>query len=110
MKELEQRIAIAKTRGYTNFKVVPHRALKADSPSGEKGVIVPNYLTNLNAICEVVGTLNDLQQIEYIQTLVDIVCPDTYGIANLYKSTFKVAQATASQKSKAYLRTLGTIK
>jgi hypothetical protein len=111
MKPEEQRIAIAEACGFTYDSI--NEAWYKDGyyyfncGDGLHFKQLPDYLNDLNAIHEAEKTLEADQAIDYVRQLIDLVCPDTYGVSNLYESTYAVLHATSAQRAEAFLKTIG---
>ena len=99
----EQRIAIAKACGWTNFNSGTHKGAmqygqhpNARSSSWE----LPDYLNDLNACHEMEKVLTKEQHIDHMEWLG--MCSDDYG-----QKVWAYVHATAAQRAEAFLRTLG---
>ena len=98
MNPEQQRIAIAEACGEDNDSI--YRDL------------IPNFLKDLNAMREVSDTLNDDQQWQFIQHLNNITRntdhndPDDWFVRST-DWTWRMVNASASQRAEAFLRTIG---
>lgn len=70
------------------------------------GRLVPDYLTDLNAMHEAEKVLTPKQFHAYIIELRRFWSPDCLSIDALITATFEATCATAAQRSEAFLRTL----
>lgn len=104
----KQRIAIAKACGWTAFKEEIHPAITylwAFPPEDEGSFdIVPDYLTDLNAIHEAEKVLDDAKWFEYMLNLMD-VCQRHFDLGK-WTCVQVCMSATAAQRAEAFLRTL----
>jgi hypothetical protein len=96
MKPEEQRIAIAKACGWTKFTpdTIQYTARRSDGKWG----LIPDYLSDLNAMHEAEKVLTDLNL--YRKFLYLVVLEDPSNASN------EPAWATAAQRAEAFLRTL----
>jgi hypothetical protein len=123
MTEQEQRIAIAEACGWKFVRdeggPYHHSGFHmcrpgSDTPCGFKPDSVtwkstccvfhiPDYLNDLNAMHEVEKTLDESQRTKFYWELAKIVLGDNVPL----NCTFLLVHATAAQRAKAFLRTLG---
>ena len=96
MKPKQQRIAIAKICGLKNIRQENHWRMGDHLVHGN-GTIVPNYLNDLNAMHEAEKDIFSLQHSwdKYLDNLYDLCGADN------------MVHATATQRAKAFLQTLG---
>ena len=94
-----QRIAIAEACGTLRWShALPQRVLSCE---------VPDYLNDLNAMFEAeckFGTCIEMQA--YLENLLCVVFSEPQGDGSLIE-TWTCCHATASQRAKAFLRTIG---
>ncbi len=107
MTEQEQRIAIAEACG---FEVLLEGISPTDKLAGRKpGIgdgdwhILPDYLHDLNAMHEAEKTLDESQRTKFYWELAKIVLGDNVPL----NCAFLLVHATAAQRAKAFLCTLG---
>jgi hypothetical protein len=106
-----QRIAIAEACGYTNVRYDyangsdTFKSWLADHPSFA-GSGVPDYLNDLNAIHEAEETLNYAQKEDYVVHLANAV-QFRRTKKDIHSDYWCVATSTATQRSEAFLRTIG---
>jgi hypothetical protein len=93
-----QRIAIAKACGWSEGTT----GLWKD-PDKSGYYACPDYLNDLNAMHEAEKVLTDAQMIKFERELGVIVCK----FAMQDGPAYKIWHATAAQRAKAFLRTLG---
>jgi hypothetical protein len=104
MKPEQQRIAIAKVCGFTDFFTPSKFELfgKHEPESmGRDYLDVPDYPSDLNAMHEAENLLTDAQSDRYISILDKMIVKPKRGIC------YYVAHATAAQRAEAFLRSLG---
>ena len=94
MTPQQQRIAIAKACGWTT----KHKGLWVES--SQTYAALPDYLNDLNACHEMEKVLTKEQHIDHMEWLG--MCSDDYG-----QKVWAYVHATAAQRSKAFLQTLG---
>jgi hypothetical protein len=113
MKPDEQRIAIAEACGWTdchkslasNQEQEPHeRCLIGNPPKGIVHRRLPDYLNDLNAMHEAEKVLSEKQWVQYEEEIRTVVLG---GIRLVSQWTKADIHATAAQKAKAFLQTLG---
>ena len=92
MSPEKQRIAIAKYCGFQFGRALDGTVVVYQNDKGTS--LIPNYLGDLNAIHEVEKTLLDTQIGEYTDHLIDL-------------ADVLYFQATAAQRSEAFLKTIG---
>ena len=99
----QQRIAIAEACGWTDFSSAPYegaiqygRRPFSCSDSWE----LPDYLNDLNAMHEAEKTLNTILAAEYARVLTSIAWQSEQPV-------FAPMTATAAQRARAFLETLG---
>lgn len=111
MSPEKQRIAVAEAVGWTNV----HRSQKLSVSLFDKlvgrhpngSVHVPNYLSDLNAMWKVEGTLGtSLKQTSYMENLLFTMNSDPAGDGSWHEQ-WDVCHATAAQRAEAFLRTVG---
>ncbi len=103
MNEVEVRKAIAIHMGWTDIKdPTLTTAMRGTSPNGEKNMIVPNYVKNLNAIHKVEERLSITQRDRYISYLYAI-CDKERRMAPI---SWLAINATPIQKAEAIIKTL----
>lgn len=108
MSPEKQRIAVAETQGWTNV----HRSQKTSVSLFDKligqhpseSIHVPDYLSDLNAMWEVEGTLNAGLRVDFEAELMRIL--DVSSLIEVGEG-FMLAHATAAQRAEAFLRTAG---
>ena len=97
----QQRIAIAKVRGYTHARIIKSIDGSPDIGIGHHPTephSIPDYPRDLNACHEMEKVLTGDQQHDYECHLLRMDYPDW---------EIKVTHATAAQRAEAFLRTLG---
>jgi NADPH:quinone reductase-like Zn-dependent oxidoreductase len=84
--------------------------------SGSVGTAIIQIAKHFGAVVTAVSSKENIplvkslgadQAIDYVRQLIDLVCPDTYGVSNLYESTYAVLHATSAQRAGAFLKTIG---
>jgi hypothetical protein len=94
-------VAIAESVGYPNPRPGAFRRIYAgEIPRLEE---CPNYRGDLNAIYEVVMSLDIVQKRAFAESITDI----TEGPGDVWGDEFALINATAQQRCEAYLRTIG---
>jgi hypothetical protein len=106
MNPEQQRIAIAEVCGWKRFQrerrgLSPNARLWGDIAVGGQTdrAVVPNYLSDLNAMHEAEKVLMTKQRVRYTDTLLGI-------ISHAEETWWSCAHATAAQRAEAFLRTL----
>lgn len=105
----QQRIAIAKACGFTDIMLPMgfHQQMsdeKSTQCGGKWRFEIPDYLNDLNACHEMEKMLTDRQWVQYEEEIRTVVLG---GIRLVSQWTKADIHATAAQKSKAFLQTLG---
>jgi hypothetical protein len=105
----QQRIAIAEACGWTNVAPLIVKNVKHEGDDITVGIRsddgwIPDYLNDLNAMHEAEKVLSEKQWVEYEEEIRTVVLG---GIRLVSQWTKADIHATAAQKSKAFLRTLG---
>ena len=99
MNKQEQRIAIAKSLGWTKIGIDGGEAWGMEpepiTEQDENGTWVPDYLNDLNAMHEAEKFLSDSDKSAYWHQLNEQV-----------QGTLNIAFATAAQRAEAFLKTL----
>jgi hypothetical protein len=110
MKEIEQRITIAKVCGWTQSDVdywispsgIEYQVMHGYQTYKDGSDILPDYLHDLNAIHEAEKILEDNQRMHFRGELVEMMRPK-YGFES---ACLLAIHATAAQRAEAFLRTL----
>lgn len=130
MNQDKQRIAIAEACGWERrsnphglmwnharkvaslIPGMPASKAKLKMTHGETdGVVIPDYLNDLNAMHEAEKTLDDDQRVEYVRRLTDcdFVEPEELDmlIEHSDRDLWQSAHATAAKRAEAFLKTIG---
>jgi hypothetical protein len=110
MKPEKQRIAIAKSCGWTWTNKCPEHGKQTikfwlNEHTGRKvyyEYLLPYYLDDLNDMADAEETLTESLQEIYLDNLYAVCNPDS-----MYNDTWKMNRATAAQRAEAFLRTVG---
>jgi hypothetical protein len=113
MSPEKQRVAIAQACGWKDCDINWSRSKQEDLLLGSQPIFyngkiisylcdqtIPDYPADLNAMHEAEKMLTPEQHIDYMEWLG--MCSDDYG-----RKVWAYVHATASQRAKAFLRTLG---
>jgi hypothetical protein len=109
MDKNKQRIKIAEVCGYTHVRIIKAIEGPPDIGIGHHPTephSVPDYLNDLNAMHELVNILSYEQAELFEDELCDLVMRSIETIENPPPFKFAVANATAAQRAKAFLKTL----
>jgi len=97
MTDQQQRIAIAEACGWSEISDWKAAGINGLHPSGQWTEVIPNYTSDLNAMHEAEKVLTAEQRRSYVNCIFNL------PVSECESNTF----ATAAQRAKAFLRTIG---